>query len=83
MKRHLIQRELQGLSIGHARVIAWEAVIRWSEDLFEIGTYNKPVNQRTLEGTLDKLCQMRNIQPESLGECYERNIARVILGSRS
>ena len=66
MKRHLIERELQELSIGHARVIAWEPVIRWSEDSFEIGTYNAPNKQKSLVDTLDKLCQMRNIAADQI-----------------
>ncbi len=65
MKRHLIACELESLPIGKTRMIAWEAVTHWAEDVYEIGTWGK--KQSTLADTLDTLCQMRHVQYVSEG----------------
>jgi len=48
-----ISEELRALPIGRTRMIAWEAVTRWAEDSFEIGTWGK--KSTTFEETLGKL----------------------------
>jgi hypothetical protein len=59
MKRTYIERELKELSIGKTRIIAWETVTRWAEDVYEIGTWGK--KQATYAETLDTLCTMRGV----------------------
>lgn len=60
MKRHLIDRELESLTVGRTRMIAWEAVTRWAEDAYEIGTWG--IKQSTRAETLDTLCALRHVQ---------------------
>ena len=55
MKKDYIERELKGLGIGKTRVIAWECVTRWSENLFEIGTYGIDYKQMDFDSTVSKL----------------------------
>ncbi len=59
MKKAYIEREIESLPVGKTRMIAWEAVTRWADDAFEIGTWGK--KQDTLAGTVDTLCKMRHV----------------------
>ena len=59
MKRKQIQTELESLAIGRTRMIAWEAVTRWSADSYEIGTWGK--KQSDLAATVDTLCILRGV----------------------
>lgn len=61
VRRELIRIELEALTVGHMRMIAWEAITRWSVDSWEIGTYRIAANQRDLQGTLDRLCALRHV----------------------
>jgi hypothetical protein len=60
MRRDLIKCELEELEVGKSKMVAWEAVTRWSEDSFEIGTWGTTAC-RTLADTLDRLCALRNV----------------------
>ena len=53
MNRQRIDAELESLPIGKTRMIAWEAVTRWSADSFEIGTWGKKTASKA--DTLDTL----------------------------
>lgn len=48
-----VSQELDALTVGHTRMIAWEAVTRWGADSYEIGTYGKKTT--TKAQTFDKL----------------------------
>lgn len=61
IRRASIRKKLMDLPVGKAQMIAWEAVTRWSDTSWEIGTYRVPANQRGLEGTLDRLCALRHV----------------------
>lgn len=55
-----IQREIESLPVGKTRMIAWEAVTRWADDAFEIGTWGK--KQGTKAETIETLRRMRNFE---------------------
>lgn len=61
MRRDLIRAELLALTVCNTRMIAWEAITRWGDGTWEIGTYRIVANQRDLEGTLDRLCALRHV----------------------
>lgn len=44
-----IERELKALPVGHSKVIEWESVTRWSENVYEIGTWGRLYAQRSFE----------------------------------
>jgi hypothetical protein len=50
-----IANELKALTVGHSKMIAWECVTRWSETVYEIGTYGK--KQSDFNATLEALAR--------------------------
>lgn len=52
--------ELLAMKVGHAKMIAWEAVVRWSENKWEIGTWGIDHKAHDLDTTVSKL--MREIK---------------------
>jgi hypothetical protein len=47
--------ELKALPIGHSKMIRWECVTRWSENVYEVGTWGKLYSMTDFESTLTKL----------------------------
>ncbi len=55
MPRRHIEHELRDLPIGKTRMIAWEAVTRWTEETWEIGTWGKKTTD--FADTINQLCR--------------------------
>lgn len=62
MKRSWLRMEFEDLPVGKTRMIGWEAVTRWADDCFEIGTWGVASSGLTLEVALDKLCLLRHVE---------------------